>query len=124
MSQTRDSRRTVLQRIASQRHADWPVYDSTPLHDRSSLNGLESDIRTVSRSWFGHDLHESVEQFVRSLPLAHFNFNAHDRCAGPTHYQMELFFIRLPWKSAKAGILRQHLSSIFIDVRGPASNWS
>ena len=72
MSRTRDSRRTAFRRLASRRHTDWPAYDSTPQYDRGSLDGLESDIRTVSQTWFGHDCHESVEQFVRSLLLAYF----------------------------------------------------
>jgi IS4 transposase len=62
------------------------------LYDRSSLDGLESDIRTVSQTWFRHDRHESVENFICSLPLAYFNFDAHDRYAGPTRYETETLF--------------------------------
>jgi len=89
---TRESRRTVFQRIAKRPHADWPVYDATPLYERSSLDGLESDIRIVSQTWFRHDSHESVENFVYSFPLAYFGFDAHDRYAGSTRYEMDTLF--------------------------------
>jgi len=62
------------------------------LYDRSSLAGLESDVRVVSQTWFGHDGHASVEQFVCSLPLAYFEFNAHDHYGGSTSYGMETLF--------------------------------
>jgi len=65
------------------------VYDTTPLYERSSLAGLESDVRTVSQTWFRHDRHESVETFVCLLPLAYFEFRAHDRYAGPTRCKMD-----------------------------------
>ena len=92
MAATRESRRTVFRRIAHRPHADWPVYHATPLYERSSLNGLESDIRIVSQTWFRHDHHESVETFVSSLPLAYFEFDAHDRYAGSTRYEMDSLF--------------------------------
>jgi IS4 transposase len=68
------------------------VYVATPVYDRSSLDGLESDIRIVSQTWFRHDCHESVENFIHSLPLAYFEFDAHDRYAGSTRYEMETLF--------------------------------
>ena len=68
------------------------MYDSTPLYDRTSLPGLKSDIRLVSEVWFKHDAHDSIEQFVCSLPLAYFIFDAHDRYAGSTRYGMPLLF--------------------------------
>lgn len=68
------------------------MYDSSPLYDRSSLAGLKSDVRTVSEIWFGHDEHNSVKQFVWSLPLAYFGFEAHDRYAGSTRYEMDTLF--------------------------------
>ncbi len=68
------------------------MYESTPLYDRASLDGLESDVRTVSETWFGHESHDSVEQFVCSLPLAYFIFDAHDRYADSTRYEMETLF--------------------------------
>jgi len=68
------------------------VYDSTPLYDRTSLPGLKSDIRLVSEIWFKHDAHNSIEQFVCSLPLAYFIFDAHDCYAGSTRYEMPLLF--------------------------------
>ena len=60
-----------------------------PLYDRSSLTGLESDVRTVSEAWFGHDVHTSV---VCSLPSAYFRFHAHDRYGGSTRYEMDALF--------------------------------
>jgi IS4 transposase len=86
------SRRTVFRQIASQSYADWPVYDSTPLYDRTSLAGLESDIRTVSETWFRHGSHDSVEEFVCALPLAYFRFSVHDRYEGSIRYQMDALF--------------------------------
>jgi len=42
--------------------------------------------------WFGYDIHDSVEQFVCSLPLAYFGFDAHDRYTGSTRYEMDTLF--------------------------------
>ena len=92
MPPTRDSRRAVYRRVAQRPHIDWPAYDSTPLYDRTSLAGFESDIRTVSETWFDHESHDSVKEFVRVLPLAYFRFSAHDRYAWPTRYQMDTLF--------------------------------
>ncbi|RCU43707.1 transposase [Haloplanus salinus] len=92
MPPTRDSRRAVYRRVAQRPHIDWPAYDSTPLYDRTSLAGLESDIRTVSEMWLDHESHDSVEEFVCALPLAYFRFNAHDRYEGSTRYQMDTLF--------------------------------
>ena len=92
MTATRESRRSVFRQIARRPHADWPVYDATPLYEQSSLDGLESDVRIVSQTWFKHDRHESVENFVCALPLAYFEFDAHDRYAGPTRYEMDTLF--------------------------------
>ena len=64
----------------------------TPLYDRTSLAGLESDIRTVSETWFDHDSHDSVEEFVCVLPLAYFRFSAHDRYEGSPRYRMDILF--------------------------------
>jgi hypothetical protein len=86
------SRRTVFRRIAQRKYGEWPAYKSTPLYDRTSLAGLESDIRTVSETWFDHESHDSVKEFVCALPLAYFRFSAHDRYAGPTRYQMDTLF--------------------------------
>lgn len=61
---TRESRQSVFRQIARRSYINWPVYDSTPLYDRTSVVGLESDIRTVSEAWFGQDTHDSVEWFV------------------------------------------------------------
>lgn len=68
------------------------MYDATPLYERNSLDGLESDIRIVSQTWFRHDHHESVENFICALPLAYFEFDAHDRYAGSTRYGMDTLF--------------------------------
>ncbi|KAB7514736.1 transposase [Halosegnis rubeus] len=92
MPPTRDSRRAVYRRVAQRPHIDWPAYDSTPLYDRTSLAGLESDIRTVSEMWFDHESHDSVEEFVCALPLAYFRFSAHDWYEGSTRYQMATLF--------------------------------
>lgn len=92
MDATPESRRTVFRRIADRPYADWPVYDATPLYERSSLAGLELDIRTVSQTWFRHDRHESIEIFARSLPLAYFEFDAHDRYVWATRYEMDTLF--------------------------------
>ncbi|TKX60550.1 transposase [Halorubrum sp. ASP1] len=73
-------------------YAEWPAYDSTPLYDRTSLTGLESDVRIVSGAWFTHHEHISVEQFVSELPLAYFQFEAHDCYEDPTHYEMDTLF--------------------------------
>lgn len=89
MPATCESRRSVFRRIAQRSHTDWPVYDATPLYERTSLAGLKLDIRTVSQTWFRHDRHESVEEFVCSLPLAYFKFDGHDSYAGPTRYGMD-----------------------------------
>ena len=85
-------RRTVFRRIARRSHADWPVYDSTPLYNRTSLAGLESDVRTVSTYWFRYDAHNSVNQFICSLPLAYFGFKSHDQYTGSTRYEMDTLF--------------------------------
>ena len=92
MPPTRDSRRAIYRRVTQRPHIDWPAYDSTPLYDRTSLAGLESDIRTVSETWFDHDSHDSVEEFVCALPLAYFRCSAHDRYAESTRYQMATLF--------------------------------
>lgn len=68
------------------------MYDLTPLYERSSLDGLESDIRTVSQTWFQHADHDSVGQFVCLLPLAYFKFDAHDCYAASTSYEMDTLF--------------------------------
>ena len=86
------SRRTVFRRIAQRKYGEWPAYNSTPLYDRASIAGLESDIRTVSETWFDHESHNSVEEFVCALPLAYFRFSAHDRYAGSTRYRMDALF--------------------------------
>ncbi|WP_394348055.1 transposase [Halorubrum sp. ASP1] len=89
---TIESRRTVFRQIARLSYAEWPAYDSTPLYDRTSLTGLESDVRIVSGAWFTHHEHISVEQFVSELPLAYFQFEAHDCYEDPTHYEMDTLF--------------------------------
>jgi IS4 transposase len=89
MLPTRTSRRTVFRTIAQTSYYEWPAYDSTPLYDRSSLGGLEEDIRTVARVWFNHDAHESIEHFVCCLPLTYVQFEPHDSYSGATRYGME-----------------------------------
>ena len=92
MPPTDESRRAVFRCIAQRLYADWPVYETSPLYDRTSLAGLESDIRTVSQTWFSHRSHNSVEQFICSLPLAYFQFNPHDHYEGSIRYQMDTLF--------------------------------
>jgi IS4 transposase len=87
-----DSQRVVFRDIAQAPYTEWPAYDSTPLYDRSSLDALQEDIRTVGQRWFKHDHHGSVEEFVCQYPLTYFQFNAHDRYAGSTRYKMETLF--------------------------------
>jgi IS4 transposase len=92
VASTPESRRTIFRRIAQRSYVEWPAYDSTPLYDRTSLAGLESDVRTISETWFSHESHNSVEKFVCSLPLAYFKFETHDRYAGSTRYEMDTLF--------------------------------
>jgi hypothetical protein len=66
----------------------WPTYDSTPLYDRTSLAGEESDVRVVSSVWFTHPDHDSLEQFVCLIPLAYFRFEAHDCYGSSTHFAL------------------------------------
>lgn len=70
-------------------YREWPAYDATPLYDRSSLGGLEEDVRTVAKVWFEHDAHESVERFMCCLPLTYVDFEVYDRYTGTTCYGME-----------------------------------
>jgi len=49
-------------------------------------------VHTVSTHWFRHDAHGSVEQFVCSLPLACFRFEAHDQYTNVTRYEMATLF--------------------------------
>lgn len=72
MAATCESQRTVFRRIAQQPYVEWPTYDSTPLYDRTSLPGLESDIRVVSEVWFSHQEHDSLEQYICELSLQKF----------------------------------------------------
>lgn len=92
MALSRESRRTVFRRIARRSYAEWPVYDSTPLYDRTTLAGLESDVRVVSEAWFDHDEHDSIDQFICSIPLAYFIFDAHDYYTASTRYRMDTLF--------------------------------
>ena len=87
-----DSRRAVFRDIAQAPYTEWPAYDSTPLYNRSSLDALQEDIRTVGQRWFEQDHHGSVEDFVCQYPLAYFRFDAHDRYGGSTRYKMEPLF--------------------------------
>jgi IS4 transposase len=89
MTSTQSLRRAVFRTVAQTSYYEWPVYDSTPLYDRSSLSALEEDVRTIAKVWFDHDAHESVEHFVCCLPLAYVQFESHDRYTGTTRYDME-----------------------------------
>ncbi|WP_254841009.1 transposase [Natronomonas marina] len=92
MVSTPESYRAVFRRITQRPYVEWPAYDSTPLYDRTSLAGLESDVRVVAETWFDHDSHNSVEEFVWSLPLAYFRFNTYDCYGGLTRYEMDTLF--------------------------------
>jgi IS4 transposase len=89
---TCESRRTVFRQIAQRSYTEWPTYESSPLFDRSSLPALESDVRLVAETWFHHDEHETIKSFVYAVPLAYVRFDAHDRYAGSTSYEMETLF--------------------------------
>jgi len=89
---TSESQRSVFGRIARRQHIEWPIYNSTPLYDRTSLGGLESDVRVVSSVWFTHPDHDSIEEFVCELPLAYFRFEAHDCYENSTRYEMDTLF--------------------------------
>lgn len=89
MTPTKAAQIDVFRTIATTSYYDWPVYDSTPLHDRSSLDGLKEDVRTVAKVWFDHDAHKSVESFVCCLPLTYVEFKAYDHYTGTTRYGME-----------------------------------
>jgi len=89
---TSKPQRSVFRRIARRQHIEWPKYYSTPLYDRTSLGGLESDVRVVSSVWFTHPDHDSLEQFVCELPIAYFRFEAHDRYGRSTRYEMDTLF--------------------------------
>ena len=92
MTGTSESQRSVFGRIARRQHIEWPIYNSTPLYDRTSLGGLESDVRVVSNVWFTHPDHDSIEEFVCELPLAYFRFEAHDCYENSTRYEMDTLF--------------------------------
>jgi hypothetical protein len=62
------------------------------LYDRTSLAGLESDIQIVSEVWFTHHEHDSLEQFICTLPIAYFRFEAHDYYGRSTCYEMDTLF--------------------------------
>ncbi len=87
-----DSQRSVFRRIAQQSYAEWPAYDSTPLYDRNSLAGLEEDIWTVASTWFDHEAHYSVDEFVSHYPVAYVEFGPHDQYYGATQYEMAQLF--------------------------------
>jgi IS4 transposase len=92
MVSTSTSRRAVFRRIARSSFYDWPTYTDTPLYDRSSTGALVEDVRTLASVWFDHDAHESIEEFICHWPLAYVEFDAHDRYAGHTRYEMEQLF--------------------------------
>jgi IS4 transposase len=82
----------VFQALIGSTHSHWPAYDTEPLYSRDSTAGLQSDIRVISREWFREDSHDSIGQFLSHLPLAYFDFAAHDRYGASTTYDMESLF--------------------------------
>ncbi|WP_187367506.1 transposase, partial [Haloferax sp. KTX1] len=73
-------------------YAEWPAYDSTSLYDRSSLAGLKEDIWTVASTWFDHQAHHSVDEFVSHYPVAYVEFGPHVRYSGAIQYEMAQLF--------------------------------
>lgn len=88
MTVTWESQRDVFRSISQSSYYGWPAYNSTPLYDRSSLGGIEEDVRTVARVWFSHEAHNSVDNFICQLPLAYVEFAPHNRYSDPTEYEM------------------------------------
>lgn len=82
----------MFRTIAQTSHTTWPAYDSTPVYDRSSLSGLEEDIRTVAATWFDHEALNSVDEFVTHCPLAYVELRPHDQYSGTTRYEMGQLF--------------------------------
>jgi len=78
MTATIDSKRTVFRSIAGRSYSQWPAYRDFPAYDRASLAGPGGDVRTVAEQWFRHDRHDDVDEFICELPLAYFEFAAHD----------------------------------------------
>jgi hypothetical protein len=56
------------------------------------MAGLEADVRTASERCFRHAAHESVAEFVCSVPLAYFRFGPPDRYAGSMSYDIQTLF--------------------------------
>lgn len=77
MPATSTSRRDVFRTIVTTSYQKWPAYDSTPLYNRSSLGGLEEDIRAVTSVWFDHEAHDSLNECICSVPLAYVGFRSH-----------------------------------------------
>lgn len=92
MPSTQSSRCEVFHEIAHSQYSEWPVYETTPFYDRSSLGGLEEDLRTVAARWFNHVAHESAAGFVCDYSLEYFEFESHDRYSGLTQYEMAQLF--------------------------------
>ena len=91
MARTRESRCTVFRHIAQLSYVDWPTYATTPLFELiSSRAGIGHSL--VAEAWFNQDEHGPVESFVHAVPLEYVQFDAHDRYAGSTRYEMETLF--------------------------------
>ena len=88
MSSTLSSKREVFPEIATTSYYNWPAYDTTPLHDSTSLGALDEDIRTVASVWFSHGSHNSVDELICDLPLQYVDFTDHDRYSSSTIYSM------------------------------------
>lgn len=92
MPSTQLSRRDIYRDVAQHDYSEWPAYSFTPLYDRSSLDGLIEDIRTVVSTWFDHEAHDSVETFAVHYPLQYIDFDPHDRYSVSTQYKMDELF--------------------------------
>ena len=89
---TQSSCRSVFRHVAQTSYYDWPAYSVTPLYDRSSTAALAEDVQVLASVWFNHDAHDSIAEFVAHWPLTYVKFDAHDRYAGSTTYEMEALF--------------------------------
>lgn len=117
MPSTQLSRRDIYRSIAQHDYSKWPAYSSTPLYDRSSLDGLPEDIRTVAAEWFDHEAHDSVEAFAVHYPFNYVDFGPHDRCSSSTQFEMSELFRSFLLKALHDGTTKQLSSNTYSNVR-------
>jgi len=68
----------------------------------------QSDIRTVARVWFEHDVHDSIAEFVSQYPLKYVDFGPHDEYSGSTRYQMPQLVRLFLLKEITVGTTKRH----------------